>query len=200
MPKSSTYSDSEACKRHMAPIQPPAFTNTHCSSSSGSTWPGCSLRSSTISREKASSWSSPDAKRSGVGETSPRSGLRGEGALGKRSTEPLQAGPPGSPPSPAHQRTVEQAALSLLAGRRSSAYPAIAKRPGSAPRQQPEIGRSTPTAGPRPTASRRASWHHQRRRQIPPQVKHIQTQNPLPTVAPAAMVRLAWANRNVRGT
>lgn len=139
-----------------------------------------------------------------MGETSPRSGLGGEGALGKRSSVPLQAGPPGSPPSLAltssHQRTVEQAALSLLAGRRSSAYPAIAKRPGSAPRKQPEIGRSIPTAGSRPTASRRASWHQQRRRELPSQVKHIQTQKPLPTVAPATMVRLAWANRNVRGT
>lgn len=60
----------------MAPIQPPAFTNTHCSSSSGNTWPGCSRRSSTISLEKASSWSSPGGDRGTTvrASTTPNSG------------------------------------------------------------------------------------------------------------------------------
>lgn len=61
VPKSSTYSVREACSRHMEPIQPPAFTNTHCRSSSGRMWPGCFFRSSTMILENASSWSSPAA-------------------------------------------------------------------------------------------------------------------------------------------
>lgn len=40
VPNSSRYSVSEAWRRHMEPIQPPAFTNTHCRSSSGRMWPG----------------------------------------------------------------------------------------------------------------------------------------------------------------
>lgn len=47
----------------MEPIHPPAFTNTHCRSSSGKMWPGCFFRSSTMILEKASSWSSPVAPR-----------------------------------------------------------------------------------------------------------------------------------------
>lgn len=114
MPKSSTYSDSEACKRHMAPIQPPAFTNTHCSSSSGSTWPGCSLRSSTISREKASSWSSPDAKRRGVGKTSPLSESGKEGALRKRSSARFYSVSAHSAPRPHRLTCVLSSKLSYL--------------------------------------------------------------------------------------
>lgn len=66
VPKSSTYSVSDACRRHMEPIHPPAFTNTHCRSSSGRMWPGCFFRSSTMILEKASSWSSPAAPRVAV--------------------------------------------------------------------------------------------------------------------------------------
>lgn len=40
VPNNSKYSVREACSTHMEPIQPPAFTNTHCRSSSGRMWPG----------------------------------------------------------------------------------------------------------------------------------------------------------------
>lgn len=59
VPNSSTYSVRDACSRHMDPIHPPAFTNTHCKSSSGRMWPGYFFRSSTTTLEKACSWSWP---------------------------------------------------------------------------------------------------------------------------------------------
>lgn len=57
-----------------------------------------------------------------------------------------------------------------------------------------------PTVGPRPTASQRAAWHHQRKTELGPQAVGSETQKPLPTVAPATVVRLARANRDVRVT
>uniref|UniRef100_A0A0E9THV9 Uncharacterized protein n=1 Tax=Anguilla anguilla TaxID=7936 RepID=A0A0E9THV9_ANGAN len=55
VPKSRTYSVSEACSRHMEPIHPPALTDTHCRSSSGRMCPGYVLRSSTTTLAKARS-------------------------------------------------------------------------------------------------------------------------------------------------
>ena len=40
VPKNRTYSVSDACKRYIDPIQPPALINSHSLTSSGNTWPG----------------------------------------------------------------------------------------------------------------------------------------------------------------
>lgn len=44
VPKNRIYSVTEACKRHMLPIHPPAFMKIHCMSSSGRMCPGYFLR------------------------------------------------------------------------------------------------------------------------------------------------------------
>lgn len=65
LPKKRTYSVRDACSRHMDPIQPPAFMNTHCRSFSGRMCPGYFFRNSLCSSWKAFLISAaPERKRS----------------------------------------------------------------------------------------------------------------------------------------
>lgn len=154
VPKSSTYSGQGGVqKRHIwRPSSLPRSTNTHCRSSSGSTWPGAAA---------AAPRSQPEGQLNGPALAGVEEQESGPAPVRNWETvppePPARPGPPqprGPPPvhPPAHPRTAEPAALSLRAGRRSSesAQPEpdhLEGCPGNRDRQEQRGPRPPPAHG-----------------------------------------------------